>query len=457
MPVELTERALRDVIAVMGEWDHDGAQAAESALNWMGWEGEGPLLLRRYDVQLFVWYTLPRKFLMSLEYKREAAEALALTLERLGGHAASYAEVCRSAETEALLRAWEVEDPAARARLRELLDGSGIEPPDTELLSWGAVMGLEEARVREQIATALEEAIEDGRLSPSASGFRRRQGQVVDGALHEPWDGDDGRTRLEVIHAERLERWIRRGNTRGSEERSAIIEPVAALLVPEPPIVDSAGARAMLAPALWLLEQGIDGIALTQTGALSRALVRDVAQRWPSWWNAELFGAPNRQDDLALLCELDGLLRRLRLVRRTGRRIVTTARGRKLLTDPSTLLNAMAVELLAGDSFQAACAELAVALILHGVVGSYSDELADRIHPAIVAEGWHAEGQAPELRNVRWTIGDFLRPAEAIGIFERQDSGSRLKPDPLILTEVGRVALIAGLRARALAPAAGPY
>jgi hypothetical protein len=73
VPVELTERAIRDVIAVMGEWDEDGAQAAESALNWMGWEGEGPPLLRRYDVQLFVWYTLPRKFLTSLEHKREAA------------------------------------------------------------------------------------------------------------------------------------------------------------------------------------------------------------------------------------------------------------------------------------------------------------------------------------------------------------------------------------------------
>ncbi|MGO9973736.1 MAG: hypothetical protein ACLP01_13210 [Solirubrobacteraceae bacterium] len=32
----------------------------------MGWEGEGSLLLRRYDVQLFAWYTLTRKFLMSL-------------------------------------------------------------------------------------------------------------------------------------------------------------------------------------------------------------------------------------------------------------------------------------------------------------------------------------------------------------------------------------------------------
>ncbi len=82
MPVELTERALRDTIAVMGEWNRDGAQAAASALSWMGWEGEGSLLLRRYDVQLFAWYTLPRKFLMSLEHKREAADALAETLEQ---------------------------------------------------------------------------------------------------------------------------------------------------------------------------------------------------------------------------------------------------------------------------------------------------------------------------------------------------------------------------------------
>jgi len=171
VPVELTERAIRDVIAVMGEWDQDGAQAAESALNWMGWEGEGPLLLRRYDVQLFVWYTLPRKFLTSLEHKREAAEALTLTLEQLGGRAASYAELCRCTETEELLRAWESEAPTARRRLQELLDGSGIEPPDTELLAWGNVTGFEEACVREQVATALEQAIEDGRPIAEQSRF----------------------------------------------------------------------------------------------------------------------------------------------------------------------------------------------------------------------------------------------------------------------------------------------
>jgi len=57
--VELTERALRDALALIGE--RDGVREAQSALEWMGWEGEGPLLLRRFDVQLFCLYTLPRK------------------------------------------------------------------------------------------------------------------------------------------------------------------------------------------------------------------------------------------------------------------------------------------------------------------------------------------------------------------------------------------------------------
>jgi hypothetical protein len=61
MPVEVTEHTLRDALAVAGEWSEAGGPSARAALEWMGWEGKGPLLLRRYDVQLFVWYTLPRK------------------------------------------------------------------------------------------------------------------------------------------------------------------------------------------------------------------------------------------------------------------------------------------------------------------------------------------------------------------------------------------------------------
>jgi hypothetical protein len=71
VPVELTERQLRDAIAIMGERHEHGAQAAEAVLEWLGWAGEGPLLLRRYDVQQFAWYTLLRKFLTGLEQKRD--------------------------------------------------------------------------------------------------------------------------------------------------------------------------------------------------------------------------------------------------------------------------------------------------------------------------------------------------------------------------------------------------
>ena len=198
-------------------------------------------------------------------------------------------------------------------------------------------------------------------------------------------------------------------------------------------------------------------MALTQTGALNRALVREAVERWPAWWHADLFGPPNREDEVTPLHELHGLLRRLRLVRRTGRRIVVTARGRRLHADPAALLEALVRELLAGESFRAACAELAVALMLDGVAADYGDGLAERIQPAIVAEGWQSEGASPGVRDVGWAIAEFLRAAEAIGILGRGERRAGRARDPFVLTDPGRTALIVGLRARALAPAAGPY
>lgn len=457
VPVELTERSLRDAVAVLGEWDADGARAAESALGWLGWEGEGPLLLRRYDVQLFVWYQLPRKFLAPLDDKRETADALARLLERLGGRAATYAEVCRSPETDRLLYAWEAEDPDAWRLFRGLLDGSGIEPPDTGLLVWGQVMGLEEACVREEVALALEHATEEGSLSPGARGFRRRQAEAVKAALRQPRNGEAGQTRIEAVHAERMEDWLERGHSRGNSARRAIVKRVASVVAADPPVIEPDLATAALSPALWLLEQAMDGVTLTQTGALNRALVREVAERWPGWWNAPLFGPPHREDDLTFLCELHQLLRQLRLVRRDKRRIVITARGRELHDDPAELLVTLAVELLRGESFPSACAELASALILDGMVADYSRTIARAIHPAIVAEGWQCDGDSPSERDVAWGVAGFLRPAESLGLLTPGEGASRYSRDQLMLTPAGRVALTAGLRARAFAAAAGPY
>ena len=454
MPVEVTEHALRDALAVAGEWEEDGARSARAALEWMGWDGEGPLLLRRYDIQLFVWYTLPRKFLTTLEHKREAVGAVARTLERIGGRAASYADTCRARATDELLCAWEQGDPGAWRRFRQLLEHSGLEPPDTELLAWGQVMGLVEACAREEVATALEEAIEAGRLSPGMRGFCHRQAEVADAALREPLDGGDGGSRLETVHTERLEHWLERGMTRGSAERRSILQPIAELLADQPSAIDPGAARAALAPALWLLELGTDGIALTQTGALNRALVRDAAERWRGWWNAEIHGPPHRETDVSLLHELHHQLRRLRVLRRTGRRLVTTARGRELLADPSGLLLAIANDLLAGDDFRAACAELAVPLLLAGFEADWAEPLAKQVRPAIVAEGWQSDGEPPGVRDVSWAIADFIRPATAGGLIEPRGD---FPFQPLVLTQAGRPALIAALRERALAPRTGPY
>jgi hypothetical protein len=121
------------------------------------------------------------------------------------------------------------------------------------------------------------------------------------------------------------------------------------------------------------------------------------------------------------------------------------------------LLRALTRPLLADDSFDAACCELAVALILNDATADYTSSLANHVHPAIIAAGWHADGQPPEREHVSWAIADLLRPAEALGLLEPAPGDTRLRSGPLILSEIGRGALTDALRARALAPMHGPY
>ena len=96
-------------------------------------------------------------------------------------------------------------------------------------------------------------------------------------------------------------------------------------------------AAAATAPARWLLETASGGgVPLTQTYALARVVVREAAERWPGWWNAELFGVPHREADMPVLEELrEGLLRK-RLVRRRGRSSSQPPRGE---SSPATRLH----------------------------------------------------------------------------------------------------------------------
>jgi hypothetical protein len=211
--------------------------------------------------------------------------------------------------------------------------------------------------------------------------------------------------------------------------------------------IDPEEAREALEPTLWLLERANEGIKLTQTGALNRTLVREFAERWPGWWEADLFGPPHRETDVNRLWELHQLLRAVRLLRRRGPKIFATKRGRELQEYPAALLQILTDELLSGDSFEAACAELAAEVILAGAKADFGESLAEQIRPAIIAQGWEADGEQPDVRDISWAIAGFLRPAEAIGLFQRKEAPQRLG-EPLRLREVGRTTLIAALHPR---------
>src|SRR5919197_1149663 len=55
----------------------------------------------------------------------------------------------------------------------------------------------------------------------------------------------------------------------------------------------------------WLLQHGVDGLGLTKTHALERAVVREVAERWPGWWRRELLTDPEALLQV-LRADLDG-------------------------------------------------------------------------------------------------------------------------------------------------------
>lgn len=435
---------------MLGEHDLEAPADVEGALELVAGreDAEEPVEISRYDLQLFLWYQLPCKLLAPLEVKRAVAERLGRFLKLAGDGATNYAELCTSEQTMAMLRAWEDEAPAAVERLREALEASGLEPPDTDALRWRSMMGFEEARLRDRVARELEQWVEREGVDPGARGFNRRQGALVTEFLQRPQAELDGRTPLDAIVEERLESWALDG---GAAHREFVAPVVPTLKTPRalesPPDADDP-----LRTLVWLLAEGKEGIGLTQTGALNRALVRASVERFPAWWRMEM-GPPHREDEVTGLCEVHDLARRMRLLRKTGRTLVTTKRGRSLLGDPAALRAAVAPHLLAAEGFAGAVQELAAAALLDGGPVVDRDELLTRVHAAIVAEGWNAAGEPPDVRDVHIYTWDAIRLVEALELltyeheYDRETHTSR---GELTVTPAGREALRLALRARAV-------
>ncbi|HMJ32414.1 MAG TPA: plasmid pRiA4b ORF-3 family protein [Baekduia sp.] len=197
------------------------------------------------------------------------------------------------------------------------------------------------------------------------------------------------------------------------------------------------------APARWLLEAGVEGVPLTATQALARAVVRDAALRWPIWWDAELFGPPYREAELAPLTELHDGLRRLKLVRRRGGRLYATPLGRDLLARPEALLDLLASDLGAGDAYTDMVARVIVATLARGS----TDRHADLVAPALRETrrgGWRGpDYEVPDERHVSSTVSDVLIRGEGYGLIDRQDGASdpRRRREHIALSMAARLVL----------------
>lgn len=196
-----------------------------------------------------------------------------------------------------------------------------------------------------------------------------------------------------------------------------------------------------LAPARWLLDAAANGRApLTQTYALARAVVREAAERWPQWWDAELFGPPHREADVPLLGALHQGLRRLRLVRRRGRELHATVAGRKLLEDPAALLYELAQDLGGADAFTDAIAEEIIDRLMHSAPCAHEQLHAPALKRALDG-GWRdPAGQPPGERDVSWVVGEVLCRAEAYGLIGRTrgPDDARRWHSLILLTPVGQ-------------------
>lgn len=206
-------------------------------------------------------------------------------------------------------------------------------------------------------------------------------------------------------------------------------------------LVEEAAVDRATEPARWLLEMGVEGVPLTQTHALARAVVREGVERWPSWWDTEVVGPPQREADVRILEALREGLRRLGLVRRRGRKLFSTKRGRALLEDRDALLACLASDLGGGDALGAVIANAVVDSLAGGE--RQHDELAEAAAGAAGWNGWVDEaGRPPDARGLSWDLIDVVCRGEAYGLIERRrDPAGPRWSTVLALTDAGAGAL----------------
>jgi hypothetical protein len=411
--------------------DQTSARQAQAALEWILPEGGGLSDLSQMSVQRFVWYFLPAKWLIDTSEHHEVASALGDLFAAAGLD--RYAAICRDPVTHRVIDAYEESSEQGIKAYREASLDSGLEPPDTDVLAWGSVMGMQESRIQDDVSEMLEAAIVSGDLVVGDSKWKASASRLTADYLV---SGRDGTTPAEVVRAERAAFWA--GS--GGQARRQILEPVLPLLALDVKVVESPEAvRALL--------EGVgEGVMLTQAGYLQKALAVELNDRF-RWYDLPGYKV-NSEADVSALMDLHELLRETRLLTKRGRKLTVSAEGRRCLADDERLVRRLAEHLFSGDDFAADMTVLKAAWLLANPGGTAEANLTDVVHQAAVEKWKTSTGESPLPDEVQYA-GRWRWIAKTLGWLE--EGGDRLSPWHK-LTASGRAATVLGLRSLAHAP-----
>jgi len=425
---------------LLADLDPSSAELARAALGWLLREGGFLTELGQVELQEFLWYQLPMKWLAEGSELHEIACSLADLFTAAGLD--RYAALCRAPETHRLLDAWQDNDhEPARKLLREASASSGVDPPDTPLMGWGSVLGVAEHSASRRVSQALEQAIDAGELVTGGRGWKQRAVCITEASLTLPRLDLHGETMLQAVCRERGERWAA-GYPAARQDLLARILPLLDGEVAVP-----VEASECLTPLRWLLEHIGDGATLTQAGCLPRALVREADDTF-GWF--DLFGCTVRTErDLPELTALNELARRVRLITRKGRKVSLSATGRRAQGDPSLLWRIVTADIFSAATYEGEGAALAAATLVNA-----SGPLPRRSVEIKVGAGlegrWRTDsGEALEQWSGLDATRDFGLLADVFGWLERDDDWQNRT---WTLTSPGRQAALLGLQLQAQSP-----
>jgi hypothetical protein len=438
--------------------DPAAAGDAKAALDWLtGDEGLETVSLLR--LQEFLWYALPVKWPMSTPGRVGVAKALGRLFTLAGLD--RYAGICSSAGTEQIITAYADGHQEGIAAYSEAIEASNAAPPDTDLLAWGSVMGVQERAAYDACAAALELAFACGELNAGRRGWRGKRADLVDRWLTSRGAGLGGDdpppprethpprpplepardTWLGRISAERIEAWAHGRPGERSRLSRALV----------PRLLESSAPPDDALPTLrWLLGRADEGLRLTARHYIAPALVTEAVDAFG--WREQLVGTLRQEMDVFPLHTLRGMAQaEMGAIRRRRASLVLTRTGKLMAADPAARWHIGTAALIGSDDgpqpdFSASVREAALMLILTNGPTGY-DELTRLLTDIHGVEGWASGGRSGLAGAVRTELYTLRHRLWALHLLGGEHGCSALA-----LTQTGVAAALSALLARALRP-----